>query len=151
MSKDGPDKDNKVHQAATPHAIEVRRIEALELRRQGLKVQEIADRMGVERTTISRYLNSQTVKEIVREAKKNLKTLLLPSIGVYAKAINKAEEDPGNARLCARDILKNFGVLRDEMDLNHNFPKPTVIRRKDGSELVLGAKNEDEDKKELDE
>ena len=70
------------------------------------------------------------------------------AINVYKQSLGNAAVDMTNAQKAARDILKNAGLLKDSVDLNHSFPKPTVIKRRDGTEIVLGASgsSDEEDK-----
>lgn len=138
MPKDGSDDAEIAAQCDNP----LLKTRAIDLRRQGMKVQEIADKIGVHRVTVSRWLNSRDVKEIIDEAKARLKALIEPAVEVYAMSLKNAPQDMTNGQRAARDILKNFGLIKDQVDLNHTFPKPTVIKRMDGTEVILGVEGE---------
>jgi predicted transcriptional regulator len=94
---------------------DILRLEAIELRRKGFNATEIAEKLNISRTTVSRYLNSRETKEIVEEARQRLKGLVNSSVDVYALAIQRAEGDMANAQRAARDILKNYGLLIEQL------------------------------------
>jgi predicted transcriptional regulator len=96
-------------------SIDIRRLQAIELRREGYGIGEIAEKLGIARNTVSRYLNSRETKEIVEEARNRLKGLVNSSVDVYALAIQRAEGDMANAQRAARDILKNYGLLIEQL------------------------------------
>lgn len=118
-----------------------------ELKAQGYRNHEIAEMLGLSRATISRAINSPTGKGMLKNAQKRIEQLVDDSIEVIEQAIHGAGSDMTNGFKAAVAVLKTMGLLKESVDLNHNFPKPTVIRRKDGSEVVLGAGqvNEDEE------
>jgi predicted transcriptional regulator len=137
---------DKPRQTVTQQAVDIKRMRALELRRTGMSTQAIADELGVARQTVSGYLNSRDVKEIIKAAQDRLKSLLDPAVDVYAMSLKNAKGDMTNAQKAAKDILKTFGVIKENLELSHVFPKPTVIKRVDGTEVILGTKNEDDEK-----
>lgn len=137
------EQDNKPPQPTTQRAVDIKRMRALELRRTGMSTQAIADELGVHRSTVSQYLNSRDVKEIIKAAQDRLKGLLEPAVDVYAMSLKNAAGDMTNAQKAAKDILKTFGVIKENLELSHVFPKPTVIKRVDGTEVVLGSKTDD--------
>ena len=60
-------------------------------------------------------------------------------------AIKTVGEKVATEYIAARDLLKNFGSMKQQLDVSHTYPKPTIIQRMDGSQTILGAKNEDEE------
>lgn len=149
MADDGQNNDGPSQNVTS---MELNRLRAIELKHANpsITVQEIADQMGLARQTVSKYLNSRTAKELVESAKNKLKTFLEPSVDLYGLTIRNAlipnakTETIALGQKSARDVMKNYGILVDQVDLNHNFPKPTIIKRLDGSTVVLGTE-EDKD------
>lgn len=146
MPKDGPGKSDKPGLAKTiTHTNNpLLKAKAIDMRAQGVTTQAIADELGVARQTVSAWLNSRDVKEIINEGRARLKALIAPSIDVYAMSLKNAPADMTNAQKAARDVLKNFGLLKDQVDIAHTFPRPTVIKRVDGTEVVFGTKDDND-------
>lgn len=107
---------------------------------EGKKTQEIAAEVGVTRQTVSEVLNSEDVKKKVKE----IDARLAAGIDDAIQTVLYSVKDNYDA---AYDLLKNFGSMKTSVDINHSFPKPLVIKRKDGTEVVLGttADRKDED------
>jgi transposase-like protein len=106
---------------------------------EGLTHQEIADQLGCARGTVTKWLNQRDVKDIVQAAMYRFKNLMEAAVGVYAYAINNKEKDTTNALKASRDILKTHGIIKDDLEVVHIVPRPTVIKRVDGTEVVLGT------------
>lgn len=115
---------------------------AIKMRANGMGIVEIANALGVGRHTISRWMNSRDVKQVVNSAQNRLKALIEPSVSVFAKVIQNVDKDPTNALRAAKDVLKTNGIIKDNIEMSHVFPKPTVIRRVDGTEVILGAQQQ---------
>jgi DNA-binding XRE family transcriptional regulator len=101
--------------------------------------EEIAKELDCARQTVTRWLNDRDVKDIVQAAMNKFKTLIEASVGVYAHAINNKEKDPTNALKAAKDILKTHGIVKEDIEITHIVPRPTVIKRVDGTEIILGT------------
>ena len=139
-------------QDETRQATKVLTAKCFELKTQGLSTIEIAEQLGCSRATVSRALNSKTGKELFDDARERIKTLISKAINVYDESLANSAKDMTNAQKAARDVLKNFGLLKDSIDISHSFPKPTVIKRlTDGSEVVLGAETPKEISEDSDE
>lgn len=99
---------------------------------------QIAEEMGMHRQQVSKVLNSEEVKAKVKEIDAKLAQGIDDAIDTVLSAV-KVDY------VAARDLLKNYGSMKQAIDLNHTFPKPTVIVRSDGTQVVLGT-TEDGDK-----
>jgi hypothetical protein len=117
---------------------------------------EIAETLGISYQHVSKVLNSEEVKAIVRQGESDITSTISESIMTLADALacrytidgegNKRLnlEGMGHALKAAFAVLKNAGLLRDSIDINHNMIVPYVIQRHDGSQVVLGAKKDGE-------
>lgn len=104
----------------------------------GKTATELAKDYGLARQTVSGILNSEQTAELLRNSEDRVKRL----IGKSIDRLEAALEDPAdstNGLRAALAVLKNFGLLRDTVEMNHNFPRPVVIERLDGCEIVLGT------------
>ena len=104
----------------------------------GKSTTEIAAAMEMSRAQVKRILNSDETRAIVEAAESRITELIEKAICAYEEILDNPI-DATNRRNVARDILKNAGLIRETVDLNHSFPKPLIIERSDGSEVVLGT------------
>jgi lambda repressor-like predicted transcriptional regulator len=112
----------------------------------GKSMKEISDQMGLHRTTVARALSSEESRKIINEAKERVVSLVTKALSTVEDAMDARGEDMTNGLKAALAIAESTNVLTKNQNINHAFPKPTVIKRRDGSEVVLGAAFEDEDK-----
>lgn len=104
----------------------------------GKTATQLAKDYGLTRQTVSEILNSEQTAELLRNSEDRVKRL----IGKALDRLEAALEDPvdgTNGLKAALAVLKSFGLLRDSVELNHNFPRPVVIERLSGAEVVLGT------------
>jgi hypothetical protein len=118
---------------------ELLRNRIIELRSQGRRTKEIAVELSISRETVSRHLNSSDVKQIIQSGRDRLINLVHDALDVYSSCLDGDDTDRTNARAAAKDVLESLGIIRKDVNLNHNFPKPTVIKRADGTQIVLGT------------
>jgi AraC-like DNA-binding protein len=105
----------------------------------GKSVGQVADELGMHRTTVSKILNSEETKAKISEIQGRLAYGIDGAIEVFIRAIEDYDQDRTTALSAARDLLKNFGALQTKLELNHQFPKPVVIERINGTTVVLGS------------
>jgi predicted transcriptional regulator len=103
----------------------------------GKTVGQIAKEMGLHRTTVSKVLNGEDAKAIIKDAQDALHTAVPKAVQVLINALDSPDEM--TAVNVARDILKNIGALQTKVELDHKFPKPVVIERINGTTVVLGT------------
>jgi AcrR family transcriptional regulator len=115
---------------------------AIELRSGGMSVTDIAKKLDCSTNTVTRYLRSHDSRAIIERAHERIEQLITKSIDVVLFALDNPDKDLGNSLKAAVHILKTHGLIKETTDINHNFPKPTVIKRRDGSEVVLSASKE---------
>lgn len=106
---------------------------------------EIAEAVGISREQVSRVLNSDDVKALVKKGENRFASLVGDAVTVVEQAMAGAHSDMGNALKAAVTVLKSTGIAKDRVDLSHSFPKPTVVLKSDGSMLIMGAENEDDE------
>ena len=106
----------------------------------GKSAQEIAKEYNVSRSSIHRVLSSDEAKQLVKEGNSELTSLIADAIEVTKKILRG--HDMGLAFQAAVRVLKSVGIMRDKVDIAHSYPKPTVIKRSDGTEVILGLSTE---------
>ena len=104
----------------------------------GVSHAELEGKYGLGRHQISKILNSDETKELLKNSEDRVKRMIERALDALEDSLGAAM-DGGNRLKAALSVLKNFGLIRDSVDINHRFPKPLVIKRQDGSEVVLGT------------
>ncbi len=104
----------------------------------GLSHEELGDKYGLSRQHLTKILTSDETKELLKGAESRVKLMVERALDALEDSLGVAA-DGTNRLKAALSVLKNFGLIRDSVDINHRFPKPLVIRRSDGSEVVLGT------------
>jgi hypothetical protein len=107
----------------------------------GTSNNEIAERFGLNKSTVSEILNSEETKQLVALGDSRLKGLMTKAIDTIEWAMDNRQEYglAGASLKAAITVLKNMGLARENVDVNHHFPKPTVIKRRDGTEVIMGT------------
>lgn len=100
---------------------------------------QVAEEMGINRRTVGRIMSKPEVQAAVQEIDQRLANAIPDAIQTILDAVKLDYK-------AARDLLKNFGSMKETVELTHNYPKPMVLRL-DGKEIAkLGTENdEDED------
>ena len=105
----------------------------------GMSGQEIAKEMGIHPNTVSRALNAEEMKEAIKGIDNRLAMGIDKAIETVLRAVDHDYK-------AAEALLRNFGSMKQRVDLNHAFPAPLVIERLDGkSQVVLGTENDIEE------
>lgn len=133
MTKTGQNKTSKRLKAAKAAAM------AMDGSTQG----EIAKELGMSRHGTHLLLNSAEVKALLKRAEDRVLRMIDKACDTAEAAMDGAMLDMTNGLKSALAILKSTGVVKDKVDLSHSFPKATVIKRPDGSQVVLGTEKED--------
>jgi DNA-binding XRE family transcriptional regulator len=111
----------------------------------GEKQQDIAREIGLSPQTVSEILNSDDQKKTIKQAQMKVLAMMDLALETLRDAMTDRYSDMPSALKASLSVLKNYGVIREKVDLQHHFPKPTIIERLDGSQVILTAKS-DEDK-----
>lgn len=122
-------------------------VRAASLAMNGATNSEIAEELGMCRNAVSRLLNSKETEEIIKAAESRVTRMVDKACGVVDKAMDDVQStlDMTNGLKAALAVLTSLGVLKKKVDVSHSFPKPTVIKRMDGSEVVLGTTADQKD------
>jgi hypothetical protein len=110
----------------------------------GKSNKELQNQYGLSPVQISRILNSKEKAEIAMRLESEVYNLGADALEVVKYAIANRQADVSSALNAAIKVLKTLGAIREKTEVAHSFPKPTVIRRKDGTEIVLGTQGDDE-------
>lgn len=120
-------------------AIEAKAIE-------GLNNQEIAQQTGLTPQHVSKILNSSEIKAKVKEAESRVAGMIDDALTTLHEAIKMGAIDPTNSLKAALAVLKNYGAIKDNVNVNLSLPKPLVIERRNGTQVILGTEaDKDED------
>jgi transcriptional regulator with XRE-family HTH domain len=101
------------------------------MRLSGEKTAAIARKFGITRQTVSEILNSKTAEERIEKIDRELMRGLAAAIVTVLRAVKFDYK-------AARDLLRNFGAMRQKIELKHGG-KVTL------AELVAGSWKEEED------
>ena len=104
----------------------------------GVPHSELEDRYSLGRHQISKILNSDETKALLKSSEDRVKRMIERALDALEDSLGIAT-DGTNRLKAALSVLKNFGLIRDSVDINHRFPKPLIIKRRDGSEVVAGT------------
>ena len=80
----------------------------------------------------------------MKDAQAKLLTMLDDALIAIHDAV-KDVTDSNNRLKAAIAILKNYGVLKESVEMNHQFPKPTIIERSNGTQVILGTEADRKD------
>lgn len=105
---------------------------------QGMTHAELHERYGLSRQQFTRILTSDETKALVKEQEDRVKRLLSRAVDMVEKALDAPIADPVGMK-AALSVLETYGLIKKNVDLTHRFPKPLVIKRRDGSEVVAGT------------
>lgn len=114
---------------------------------QGKSETAIAKDLGINRRTVHKILTSDETKKLIAESESEIKGLITKSIRVIDKALDMHIDPDGmtHALKSAFGVLKSHGLIRETVNMEHSFPKPTIIERLDGSSVMLTTKPEGEE------
>lgn len=104
---------------------------------EGKTQSEIAEDMNLCRQTVNRLLSTKEVEEILKRSEDKAIRLMDKAMEKLEKVLD--EGDHANTLKAALAILRSKGVVKEQMDLNHNIPIPTVVSYGD-RKIVMGAK-----------
>lgn len=138
---------NKKRQKKAPITKEFRDQSIIAESMTGKTTNEIADQFDISRQTVSKALNGEEAKKLLSLGTARLQLLMTKSIDTLEYLMDNKHEFglAGSAFQSAKTILKSIGVVKETLDISHQFPKPLVIKRRDGSETVLGSENDKEE------
>ena len=123
----------KRNRAQRSAAKRLRDSRVVEMASSGVPIKEIAGEMNIDRTTVTRILSSR-VHSLVDKALKTVED-----------AMDNSRLDMPSGTKVAIALLKSVGVLKDKVDLSHSFPKPTIIEKRNGDQVILGAAYDDDE------
>lgn len=106
---------------------------------------EVARKLSLNRQSVRHMMESDLAKYILTQATAKL----LANVGKATDALIDLldEPDPAIRYKAAVTITKRFGVTEDKTPMQVELPKPVIIQRMDGTEIILGDMPVDEDTK----
>lgn len=107
----------------------------------GKSITDIASEVGLDRNRVGKILSGEETKELIKSLENKIKLLGEEAIETLMDAM-RMRKDPnmmGHAVKSAEKILKSIGALKERVELSHTFPKPTIIEKMDGGQVILGT------------
>jgi hypothetical protein len=104
---------------------------------------DIVEKYGLSRQHVTRILNSDEMKAIVKRGESQIHAMVDKALKVIERALDSVDEKLA-AEIAVR-ITKSVGALKDKVDVSHSYPKPTVIVKPDGTRVVMGVSDEEEE------
>lgn len=139
-------KPKKIRKYTRSAAKRLRDAKMVEMALTGAPIKEIAAELNVNRDTVGDVLKDATeTKKILKQAEMRIHSLVGKAIDTVEAALDGRASDMTNGFKSALAVLKSVGVMKDKIDLTHSFPKPTIIRRRNGEEVILGSRNDEDD------
>jgi len=139
-------KPKKIRKYTRSPAKKLRDAAIVEMAVAGSPIKEIAGKLNIDRDTVSDVLNSSAqTKAILKNAESRIYNLVGKAMDTVEAALDGRTVDMTNGFKSALAILKSCGVIKDKIDLSHSFPKPTIIHKLNGDQVILGSKQDDED------
>ncbi len=135
----------KRNRAQRSAAKRLRDSRVVEMASSGVPIKEIAGEMNIDRTTVTRILSSNEIKAIVNTANSRVHSLVDKALKTVEDAMDNSRLDMPSGTKVAIALLKSVGVLKDKVDLSHSFPKPTIIEKRNGDQVILGAAYDDDE------
>jgi hypothetical protein len=83
------------------------------------------------------------MKAIVKRGESQIHAMVDKALKVIERALDSVDEKLA-AEIAVR-ITKSVGALKDKVDVSHSYPKPTVIVKPDGTRVVMGVSDEEEE------
>lgn len=124
----------------------IREHQVIEKAFEGKTGSEIAEDLGISRQRVSQILTSEQVESLLKQSESRLKSLVGSAIDTLEYAMDRRDSPDkgavGNAIRAAIPILKTAGLVKESVDVSHQFPKPMVIEFSDGKQIVLGTEND---------
>lgn len=111
----------------------------------GAKTSELAEKYGLKRHQVSNILSGEEVKRLVKEGESRFTLLVDKAIKKVEAALDQ-DFDLTNGLKAAITVLKSVGVAKDRMDIAHSYPKPLVIKRRNGKDEVIAGTTADIEK-----
>ena len=117
----------------------------IEMATEGRPIKEIAGKVDLHRNTVRDILDSAESRKIIQGAEARIFSLVGKCIDTLEKGLDESATDMNNAGKFALAILKSIGAIKDRVDLTHSFPKPTIITKRNGDQVILGSKIDSEE------
>lgn len=111
---------------------------------EGKNATELANEFDLCRQQVTLILSRSEIQAIVKQGESDLAGLVSDAVNILRQAVKGTPVDLGNSLKAALAILKTHGVVKEKSEIEVKMPKPTVIQRRDGSQVVLGVESEDE-------
>ena len=106
---------------------------------EGQTGKEIAAEMNLSYQHVSKILNASEIKAKVKEAESRIAGMIDDALTTLHEAIKLGSIDPTNSLKAALAVLKNYGAIKDNVNVNLSLPKPLVIERRNGTQIILGT------------
>lgn len=139
-------KPKKLRKLRRNVAKELRDLAMAEMRMNGVPNKEIANKFKVNKDTVADGIHNVVQKrELIKKAESRVYSLIDKALDTIENALTSRNVDMTNGLKAALAIAKTFGVITDKINLSHSFPKPTIIEKRNGDQVILGAAYDDDE------
>jgi len=128
-------------------AKKARDVEIIKKTIEGKSAQEIMKEMGVGKNIVTAANNSEMAISMLNYATKGVHDLVDMALKTYKHQMENPDDIEGVAGQRAKEVLTSIGAIRNRVDHSFSRPPPLVVRRKDGTELIVGYQDKPEKKK----
>lgn len=120
----------------------IKQAKIIKKRLEGKTYPEIQKELRCSPNTVLRALNSQECKEAIERARAKILSLADVAADVVFTAMERKDGDSkemNNALKAALSVLESAGAISKNFKVEHEYPKPTIIRRLNGEEVRIGV------------
>jgi transposase-like protein len=110
----------------------------------GSSITEVANKYGLCRQYVHTILSSKEAEAILKRGEDALIRLVDKSVETLQFAIDKKDVDLTNALKSAFAVLKTYGVVKEKSEIEVSVPKPTIITKRDGTQVILGTEKDED-------
>lgn len=106
---------------------------------QGKPVRQIAAELGISPSSVQKISNSNECKIAMHRAQMKIMELGDLAIDTFRLALEDRHNNLPLAVRVAEPILKTMAALKEKQEIAFEFPRPTVIKRIDGTVVEIGV------------
>lgn len=119
----------------------IRNSKIISKRIEGKTIVEISKEVPCSTTTVQKVLSSDEAKLKMQEARSKILSMVDLAADVIVEAMNQKHNNMNAALKAAIAIMESAGAITKNVQHSVDFPRPTVIKRIDGSVVEIGVES----------